>query len=58
MLKRKAKEDITKYSYKISFSNQKFNKISSEVLGYSPEPKFDDLISFFLAGYFSKNIIY
>jgi CRISPR-associated protein Csh1 len=58
ILKQKAKEDITKYSYKISFNNKKFNKISSEILGYLPNAKFNDLISFFLAGYFSKNMIF
>jgi CRISPR-associated protein Csh1 len=58
MLKLKAREDITKYAYKISFNNKKFNKISSEVLGYLPVAEFDDLVSFFLAGYFSKNVIY
>lgn len=58
LLKQKAKEDITKYSYKISFNNKKFNKLSSEVFGYSTEIKFSDISTFFLAGYFSKNIIY
>ena len=58
LLKQKAKEDTTKYSYKISFNNKKFNKISGEVFGYSPMTKFSELSSFFLAGYFSKNIIY
>ena len=58
LLKQKAKEDATKYSYKISFNNKKFNKMSGEVFGYTPATKFSDLVSFFLAGYFSKNIIY
>lgn len=58
LLKQKAKEDATKYSYKISFNNMKFNKMCGEVFGYTPQTKFNDLISFFLAGYFSKNIIY
>jgi len=58
LLKQKAKEDFTKYSYKISFNNRKFNKICSEILGYTPQKKFNDLNSFFLAGYFSKNVIY
>lgn len=58
LLKEKAKEDFTKYSYKISFNNKKFNKISSEIFAYKPKSKFSDLVSFFLAGYFSKNSIY
>lgn len=58
LLKQKAKEDATKYSYKISFHNKKFNKMSGEVFGYTPKTNFTDLNSFFLAGYFSKNIIY
>ncbi|MEO9144579.1 MAG: hypothetical protein ABI237_03400 [Ginsengibacter sp.] len=58
LLKQKAKEDATKYSYRISFHNKKFNKMCGEVFGYTPQTKFNDLISFFLAGYFSKNIIY
>jgi CRISPR-associated protein Csh1 len=58
LLKQKAKEDATKYSYKISFSNKKFNKMAGEVFGYTPTTKFSELSSFFLAGYFSKNIIY
>ena len=58
LLKQKAKEDATKYSYKISFNNAKFNKMSGEVFGYTPTTKFSELSSFFLAGYFSKNIIY
>jgi len=58
LLKQKAKEDTTKYSYKISFNNRKFNKMSSEVFGDTPKTNFADLISFFLAGYFSKNVIY
>jgi CRISPR-associated protein Csh1 len=58
LLKQKTKEDITKYSYKISFNNKKFNKMTGEILGYLPNTKFNDLISFFLAGYFSKNVIY
>lgn len=58
LLKEKAKEDFTKYSYKISFNNKKFNKICSEIFAYKPKSKFSDLVSFFLAGYFSKNSIY
>lgn len=58
LLKQKAKEDATKYSYKISFNNRRFNKMSGEVFGYIPKTNFADLNSFFLAGYFSKNIIY
>lgn len=58
LLKQKAKEDITKYSYKISFNNKKFNKMSSEVFGFSTDTNFSDISTFFLAGYFSKNIIY
>lgn len=58
LLKEKAKEDFTKYSYKISFNNKKFNKICSEIFSYKPQSKFSDLVSFFLAGYFSKNSIY
>ena len=58
LLKQKAKEDAAKYSYKISFNNKKFNKMSGEVFGYTPTTKFSELSSFFLAGYFSKNIIY
>lgn len=58
LLKQKAKEDTTKYSYKISFNNRRFNKMSGEVFGYTPKANFADLNSFFLAGYFSKNIIY
>jgi len=58
LLKQKAKEDITKYSYRISFNNKKFNKLSAEVFGFSTATKFSDISTFFLAGYFSKNIIY
>lgn len=58
LLKEKAKEDFTKYSYKISFNNKKFNKICSEIFSYKPQYKFSNLVSFFLAGYFSKNSIY
>lgn len=52
------KNDCTKYAYKIAFSNKKFNKAFSEICGYMASTNFNNLKSYFLAGYFSKNMIY
>ena len=51
-------EDIKRYSHAISFNNLKFNKLSSEILGYKLEGSMNKYMSFILAGYFSKNVLY
>lgn len=58
LLKEKIMEDIKRYSHAISFNNLKFNKLSSEILGYKLEGSMNKYMSFILAGYFSKNVLY
>ncbi len=57
-LKVKIKDDLKKYSYAINFSNKKFNKLTSEIMGFVPSKNLREMEMFVLAGYFAPNILY
>lgn len=53
---------VNKYKHNLDWYGKigkgRFEKLISEVLGFEPEKKISDLISFILAGYFAKSIIF
>ena len=49
---------LDRYKHKIHFNHQKFNKLMSEVLGYTTAQNIKNLMPIILAGYFSDNILY
>lgn len=57
-LREKVKEDIKKYGYAINFNNKRFNKISAEIMGFSPAKSLQEMKMFVLAGYFAQNVLY
>lgn len=58
LLKEKIVDDVRRYGHAISFNNQKFNKLVSEVMGYELKDGVNKFTAFILAGYFSKNVLY
>ncbi|NUM81943.1 hypothetical protein HUU42_14190 [bacterium] len=49
---------IARYKHAISFGKGRFEKLSSEVLGYKTNVNLQDLLPFMLAGYFATSVIY
>lgn len=49
---------LLKYKHAISFNFERFNKLVSEVLDYTPTLSLQDLRPIILAGYFCPNILY
>lgn len=49
---------LMRYKHAIGFDQKRFNKLSSEILGYIPETGLQILRPLLLAGYFCPNIFY
>jgi CRISPR-associated protein Csh1 len=49
---------LMRYKHAIGFDQKRFNKLSSEILGYIPETGLQVLRPLLLAGYFCPNIFY
>jgi CRISPR-associated protein Csh1 len=56
-LKRIIVQNIEKYSHSLQF-NKRFEKLSSEVLGYEIDGDLKELLAILMSGYFATNIIY
>lgn len=49
---------LERYKHNISFHARRFNKLASEVLGYSTEENLKKMMPLILAGYFSDNVLF